>query len=381
MSKAIAIIGGGLAATACAYSLKNDAGQHSVTPVIFEAGERLATGASGNIQGIYDPRFQKLRNGVGDYFFAAFKLAFQIFSGIQERTDIGFDPCGTLYLIKSEDERAYYQAMIENQRLSGDDVRIVSAQEASAVSRITLRHDALFLPHSGFVSPALLCAAQARDIDVRLSAPVRNLEQRGSGWRVNGEPFDSVIIACGFAARYFSGCEWLPLQNVRGQMIVCPANGNSANLACNINYGGHISKPVDGLHVIGSTFQQNDTDLSLRESDNERILARLKENLPSIAEGMKASRAAAALRTASKDRVAITGLVPRKGEWTTQKPVFYDNLYLSTAHGSYGIISSLASARMISDQILGHAPHFSEETRKAVAPDRFLYRLERKGRI
>jgi tRNA 5-methylaminomethyl-2-thiouridine biosynthesis bifunctional protein len=380
MGKKIAIIGGGLAATACAYSLQKGVCAPA-TPVIFEAGETLATGASGNFQGIYDPRFQKFRDGISSYFSMAFKMAFQTFSELQQKTDIGFDPCGTLYLIENEEKHAYYEAMIGNWGLGEDDIKIISAKEASETARITLQQDALYLPQSGFVSPAALCLAMAENFDVRLEAPVKNLKQGNSIWHVNGEAFDAVIIACGFAAQYFPGCEWLPLQNVRGQMIVCAATENSAALTCNINYGGHISKPVDGMHVIGSTFQQNDTDISVRKQGNEKILAKLAERLPDLAEGMTACRAAAALRTASKDRVAITGPAPRKGEWSIENPVFYDGLYLSTAHGSYGILSSLASSLILSDYILGGTPYFPEEVRLAVAPSRFLSRLERKGRL
>ena len=381
MSKTVAIIGGGLAATACAYSLQGDSAKAAAVPVIFEAGKTLATGASGNVQGIYDPRFQKYRDGVGDYFFTAFRLAVQAFSKIQKKTDIGFDPCGTLYLIKDEEQHAYYETMIGNQNLNNDTAKILSAKEASEAAGITLQNDALHLPQSGYVSPAALCAAMAQKIDVRLSTPVKDLKKTSSFWSVNGESFDAVIIACGFAAQYFPGCEWLPLQNVRGQMIVCPATEKSGSLRCNINYGGHISKPAAAMHVIGSTFQQNDTNISVRKTDSEKILAKLAENLPELAEGLSVCRASAALRTASKDRVAITGLVPRKGMWTIDNPVFYENLYLSTAHGSYGILSSIASAQILSDCILGSTPYFSEDVNASVAPDRFLSRLERKGRL
>lgn len=380
MGKKIAIIGGGLAATACAYSLQKGVCTPA-TPVIFEAGETLATGASGNVQGIYDPRFQKFRDGISGYFSMAFKMVFGIFSELQEKTDIGFDPCGTLYLIENEEKHAYYKAMIGNWGLGEGDIKIISAKEASETARITLQQDALYLPQSGFIAPSALCLAMAENLDVRLGAPVRDLKQGNSVWHVNGEAFDAVIIACGYAAQYFPGCEWLPLQNVRGQMIVCAATENSAALTCNINYGGHISKPVGGMHVIGSTFQQNDMDISVRKQDNEKILMKLAEKLPDLAGGMVACRATAALRTASKDRVAITGPVPRKGEWAIENPVFYDGLYLSTAHGSYGILSSLASSRILSDDILGCSPYFPEEVRQAIAPSRFLSRLERKGRI
>lgn len=54
-NKRIAIIGGGLAGTSCAYVLK----QYGFEPVIYEAGDKLAYGASGNEVGLYNPRFSK----------------------------------------------------------------------------------------------------------------------------------------------------------------------------------------------------------------------------------------------------------------------------------------------------------------------------------
>ena len=72
----VAIIGAGLAGTALAYVLK----QGGAEPVIYEASGNIASGASGNDVGLYNPRFTAEQGPeqafYSDAFFKAICIAY-----------------------------------------------------------------------------------------------------------------------------------------------------------------------------------------------------------------------------------------------------------------------------------------------------------------
>ena len=102
------IIGGGLAGCALAYVLK----QNGVKPVIYEAGETLASGASGNDVGLYNPRFTASYGTVGQYFSTAFERALEIFKMFGD--DIEWNPCGALHLMNDEKKTRRFPKMVDS---------------------------------------------------------------------------------------------------------------------------------------------------------------------------------------------------------------------------------------------------------------------------
>lgn len=65
----VAVIGGGLAGCAAAYILKKAGAE----PVVFESSSTLASGASGNELGMYNPRFSAQRTPQSDFFQLLFQ--------------------------------------------------------------------------------------------------------------------------------------------------------------------------------------------------------------------------------------------------------------------------------------------------------------------
>src|SRR5690606_34802550 len=113
-----------------------------------------------------------------------------------------------------------------------------------------------------------------------------------------------------------------------------------------------------------STFQKWLQHTDLRDEDTHDILEKLKEAIPVLAfEAGDVVRARAALRCASSDHFPVIGAVPgRAGH------------YVSTAHGSHGVISSLTGAMMIADVMEGGVCCLPADTVKALDPQRFAAR-------
>ena len=232
----VAIIGGGLAGTACACALKNTGAQ----PVIYEASAELASGASGNRLGLYNPRLAAEKTPESEYFISAFNRALEAFECL---SDVDWNPCGALHLITDEKRETRYNKMVKNWGWSEDEMRIVSPQETSEIAGVQIDHEALYLSRSGYISPQKLCSALAKDVEVHLDTKIVSLDDLEA---------DAVIIASGMASQVF--VPDLELRAVRGQITYAKATKQSENLKAAICYGGYCAPALDGQHIVGSSF-------------------------------------------------------------------------------------------------------------------------------
>ena len=361
----IAIIGGGLAGTACAYVFKK-AGHASV---IFEASNELAVGASGNPVGLYNPRFFAEKIPAAELYADAFLTVSDLFQTIG--AEIEHSQHGSLHLINSPEKDVRFQKMKENWGWDDSLMKIVSPQDASVIAGLELKYGGLFLPTSGTVCPAKLCEFYAKDTEVRLNQKVSDLMQRGSVWEVDGETFDAVILACGAGILNFDLTNWLPVHTVRGQIIQFEESDLSNKLKTNVNFGGYLTPSVNGVHTCGSTFQKWLTTTETLEQDNRDILANLEESVAVLNGSKKVTYARASLRTASKDRLPIIGSVPHS-DISDGVISQVQNMFISTAHGSHGIVTTYKAAEVILGQFLQNAD--TTDYKGEVGASRFLER-------
>ena len=354
----IAIIGGGLAGTACAYLLK----QNGYQPVIFEAGDGLASGASGNPVGLYNPRFYAIKLPEAEFYERAYQAVSKLFAEIG--SEIDHSPHGSLHLAATPEKQKRFAKMKESWGWEDAEMQILSNDQASKVAGIDLKYGGMFLSASGTVAPDKLCEYYARSCETRLKKDVKLLIRNNDSWSLSDENFDHVILACGANVARFSQTDWLPIYSVRGQIAQFEQSVTSQKLRCNINYGGYITPSLGGVHTCGSTFQKWLQHTDILEQDTQDILDKMHEYIPYLSDVEAVMSARASLRTASKDRLPIIGAVPCKSGDINIK-----NLYVSTAHGSHGIVTSYLAACMIMREIEGtNACHLA----KHVSASRFL---------
>ncbi len=352
----IAIIGAGLAGTATAFHLK----RLGLEPAIFEAGASIASGASGNPEGLFNPRLSAYRTPQSDYYVSAWAQAARRFA--EGAPETHFNPCGSLHLVMDEEKRKKFSGALENWGWDSAHIRWLSPMEASEIAGVKITQEALYLPDAGTISPAALCAYWAREITVRLSTPVDRLEKDGEGWRVNGETFDAVILACGAVCTSFMGCEDLPLNTVRGQMTLVKQSPHSQLLKTNLCFGGYLSPARNGAHALGASFQPWLTEAAARDEDDRDNLARLESAVPGL--GLhEISAQRVGFRAATRDRFPVIGPVPDA-----------DNLFLASGFGSHGLIGALAAAHVIGDQLTGMPRSLSRDSLAALDPARFWRR-------
>ncbi|WP_435641160.1 FAD-dependent 5-carboxymethylaminomethyl-2-thiouridine(34) oxidoreductase MnmC [Micavibrio aeruginosavorus] len=377
----IAVIGGGLAGTSVARVLADDG--YSV--VLFERDD-IASGASGNLRGMINPRISALRSSDSDFYASAYVRALRV---VTRYPDAGFMACGNLHLIRDADKGKRFTSCRDHWGWHADHMQIVDADDASDIAGVRVDHAALYLPDGGQVSPRDLCRAMAQGIErrggvdmasivqvpssrrrpgsfaIREEDPGLRRDDDGGAWAVDGEIFDAVVLASGIECLKHPALSSLPLHTVRGQIMNVEA-GHPAPRA-NLCFSGYIGAAQDGVQVMGSTFQKWLDTTDLRDEDNDYILDQAHAAVPAFVPGVVMG-ARASLRCAAQDRFPVIGAV-------ADQP----GLYVSTAHGSHGIVSSMAGARIVADMIGGGVWSLPGDVVDALNPARFARRAAQKA--
>jgi glycine/D-amino acid oxidase-like deaminating enzyme len=112
---------------------------------------------------------------------------------------------------------------------------------------------------------------------------------------------------------------------------------------------------VTGQLLIGSSRQYGTEDPSVERGMLARMVRRAIEYMPSLA-GVSAIRAWTGFRPATPDKLPLIGRCPG-----------FSRVYVAAGHEGLGISTSLASARLVVDDILGRPSAIS---RAAYAPER-----------
>ncbi len=335
--KSIAVLGAGLAGVACAHVLKS----YGYIPTLYDPSG-IAAGASGNALGLVNPRLNALRTAESDFYTGAYALAARLFPIMP---DIDYRRTGALHLATNADREKRFMQTQANWQWATEHMQWLDQAEAGERAGIALEHAALYLSDGASLSPRKLCAALAQDAPLIKTAPAG----------IDALSADAVILACGAAARAY--CD-LPLQTVRGQITEIAASPASCSVRANLHYGGYLSAAQDGRHYVGATFQRWLDHAETLAEDNARNIAQMQSALPALQGDFHVLSARAGIRCASPDHRPMIGML-REG------------VYISLAHGSHGIVSSLAAAHLLADRLRGGVRSVSLETEKILSPGRF----------
>ncbi|PZO86657.1 MAG: tRNA U-34 5-methylaminomethyl-2-thiouridine biosynthesis protein [Micavibrio aeruginosavorus] len=328
----IAVHGAGLAGCAAAYVLR----QYGFEPVLYDPNG-IASGASGNPIGLINPRFSAFRTADSDFYAAAFAMAARVFPLLE---GTGYQVHGALHLITDAEKEKKLSRTAENWGWDASLMRVADAAEASKIAGVTVGHPALYLSRSASISPLALCKAYAAGVPLAGDMP-------------EGMP---AVYAVGAGSPEHPALAGLPLHTVRGQITFAAAMDESARLETSIGYSGYVAPAVDGVHTVGSTFQKWMSDTNVRVEDDAANLANLAAALPSFPK-MDICGSRASLRTSARDRFPVVGMI--------------EGGFVSTAHGSHGIISSLMAAHLIADMARGGPYCLGKASVKALSPQRF----------
>jgi tRNA 5-methylaminomethyl-2-thiouridine biosynthesis bifunctional protein len=386
----VVVIGGGLAGTSTAHALA----RRGWPVTLLESGETLASGASGNPQGMLYTKLSPERGTLAQFALASYLHALDHYRQLQRDgtlPDAVARWCGVLQL---ETDPRLREAFSEQ----GDWVRGVTAAEAADLAGISVAKEALWFARAGWLRPAQLCAALAAHplIEVLTDTRVTALTRADDTWQVATTRGDLlagiVVIATANDATALAPTAELPLRPIRGQITVVPADNVTAQPRCVICHDGYLAPDGGGL-TIGATFDQRDSDASLRSEDHRRNLQALQGALPGLLrddvfDRLDALEGRVGFRCTTPDYLPIVGPVadtPLLRERfaalarNARSPVAADSawlsgLYVNVGHGSRGMTSTPICAELLAALIAGEPRPLPRPLQQALSPARFAIR-------
>jgi tRNA 5-methylaminomethyl-2-thiouridine biosynthesis bifunctional protein len=380
------VIGGGIAGTATSRALASRGWQ--VT--LIERHPALAQEASGNPLGVLYPR-------LAGQDMALSRLALH---GYLHTTrllqQLNLDPhdygaCGLLQLAFDAQELARCKA-IAARNLPAELLRYVDADEASRLAGVALTHEGLYFPAAGWVNPPAFCNALAdhENISLMPSVTALRLQRDGEQWQVWDEKrllaqAPVVILASANDTVNFEQSMHLPLEPVRGQITMLPANAGSQKLKMVVCTDGYVSPAVAGIHCVGATFSPNDVSNDIRLSDHATNLAMLRRMSPELYQSLSQQLVSGrvALRCATPDYLPMAGPLLDSAALSANPPRYnadpatlpwLTGLYVNTGHGSKGLINAPLCAEMIACAINGEPAPVDVKLLAALDPNRFMLR-------
>lgn len=365
-NKKIVVLGAGLAGSSAAYACA----QKGYEVTVIDRQPAAAQETSGNPLGILYPKLTADRSPMGAFFQHGFFYTRHLVTALGLSS---WKPCGILELDTSNEEAERNRAL---------------AASGYWPEEFMTYDLGLHFPLAGYLSPPDLCRRLLEHPNIKpvYSTEVPSLDNLES---------DAVIVALGYNTKKFSETKQLPLVSVRGQMTYLKENAQSKIITQVICHDGAISPAINGLHYIGATFQREEpTAPQLRDEDHAENLQKLNKYLPHLgftAADITGGRAG--YRTSMPDHLPIVGLCPDYPLYTQTFPSrhpgrgkkvdgkYHERIYLSTGFGGQGLSGAPLAGEIIACLIGGDPLPVPDSLMPYIAPERFILRDLKRGKI
>ena len=274
--------------------------------------------------------------------------------------DTEYEQCGTIWVASDEDEMAEVRRKQEYYLSRSVPVQVLDAralEEAEPHLRKGMA-GGLLVAEDGVLYPPcaarfLLERAQRSAAQVQLGSAVSQIGH-GMVRLANGSEFSAAIIINAAGAWSSALTPGLGIKKRKGHLLITDRYPNfvrhqlvelgylrSAHSSAGDSVAFNVQPRKTGQVLVGSSRQY---DAEYGEVDNAilaRMLNRVEEYLPGLSQ-MSAIRAWTGFRAATADKL------PLIGPWPEDRTI-----WLATGHEGLGITTSLATARLLSDQITG----------------------------
>ena len=238
--------------------------------------------------------------------------------------------------------------------LPADYAQFATREEASEHAGVPVAAAGLWFAGSGWIKPRSLVRAQLDACGARL--------KRNFGSTLDKLPKAPVVILANSAeAPKLCAVPHLRLRRVRGQLTYVPADAIEPPRAVVLR-GGMVLPPIDGVCVVGASFDIDDEDAQPREESHAGNLERLAQILP-------ASRIAGSFegrvgfRSVTPDRLPVVGKIA-------------EGVYGAFAYGSRGLVWAALAAELIASELEGEPLPLEGRLVDALHPGRFARRAK-----
>ena len=318
---------------------------------LHERHAEPAQEASGNHAGAFHPVLTP-----DDSIFARLTRAAFLYSlPYWERLPgVAHDRCGVLQLARSDKEVGSQREAVVG--LPPEYAQFVSREEASGHAGVPVAAPGLWFPQGGWIKPRALVQAQLEACGARL--------QRRYGTTVEELPRAPVVILANAGeAPKLCTVPHLRLRSVRGQLTYVPEDALEPPHVVVLR-GGMVLPPVDGVCVVGATYDLEDPHAAVREEDHAGNLERLRGILGVEVRAPVDGRVA--FRAVTPDRLPVVGKLA-------------DGVYGAFAYGSRGLVWAALAAELIAAELEGEPLPLEGALTSAMDPGRFKRRAGSRG--
>jgi tRNA 5-methylaminomethyl-2-thiouridine biosynthesis bifunctional protein len=311
-----------------------------------------AAEASGNHAGTFHPIVTPDDSVFARLTRAGFLYALRRWNALNA---VRYDRCGVLQLARNDKELASQRDSTAG--LPPGYAQFVTAEEASAHAGVPLAAPGVWFPEGGWIQPASLVRAQLDACGERL--------RRVFSSTVESMPEANVVVLANSAdAPKLCAVPHLRLRRVRGQLTYLAEAAIEAPHVVVLR-GGMLLPPVDGVCVVGATYDLEDPDAAVRQDSHEGNLARL-QSMISIEKKLEPAGGRVAFRAVTPDRLPVVGHIR-------------DGVYGAFAYGSRGLVWAALAAEIIACELEGDPLPVEGKLADALAPARFRLRAESRG--
>lgn len=352
----VLIVGGGIAASACALSLSERG-----CPVTMV--HNAAAAASDNPAGILRPRLTAALSLPRLHWnLSGWQLSLRRLHQLSTAAKAGnsdaapaslFQLTGVLEHLRDGKSRRRAQKLVDI-RAAADLWQLKNAEEASRLASLTLRGDWMYYPDAGWGSMAATCVAARASITLRILKDIA-LHPTAAGWHLispAGElQADICLLASGNSPQGLM-MQPEPITRVQplgvpGRMDAFASCKNSSSLQLPLCGGGYIMPARDGMHWGGAG--------PTRVDNRQRAQKLLNEE--SFGTSCDAGDSWGAMRWRSPDGLPLVGASSAE-----------ENLYFASGLGARGLIFAFLAGEWIAAQIFAEPAPLHGKAARAACP-------------
>ncbi len=328
---------------------------------LVERHAQPAAEASGNPAGVFHPIVAPDDSLLARATRAAFLFLLQHWKSLDR---LEWRRCGVLQLARGANERESQQRALAT---LGYPARYAQFDAAKG---------GIWFPEAGWVKPrSLVEALIARfEIEKHFNREVFSLEFENGNWKAIGRDRNLiasapvVVLANTADALRLHPQPEVRLRRVRGQLTLVPA---IAGLEHVVLRGGMALPGIDGLSMVGASYDIGDTDPKLRTDSHAGNLARLEQILPGILTSFNPALNPAGLKGRVAFRAVVRDRLPMVGPLS-------NGLFGAFAYGSRGLLWASLAGEIIASMLEGEPLPVERKLAAAVAPGRFALRAARR---
>jgi D-hydroxyproline dehydrogenase subunit beta len=347
----VVIVGAGIVGAACA----DECARHGMSVAVVDCGVvgGGATGAGmGHIVVMDDSEAQ----------FALTRYSQQLWQDLRPELtgDVEYEQCGTIWVAASEKEMQEVRRKEAYYRQRGIPVAVLDSAALQELEPNLRRGliGGLLVPEDGVLYPPcaarfLISRAQSRGAKTYFDSAVSQIG-KGTVRLADGSEFSTGTAVNAAGAWSPSLTPGLEIKKRKGHLVITDRYPGfvrhqlvelgylkSAHSIAEDSVAFNVQPRITGQVLIGSSRQY---DVAHKQADNAilvRMLQRAQEYMPGLGR-MSSIRAWTGFRAATPDKLPLIG--PWPGD---------PSIYLATGHEGLGITTSLATARLLVNQLTG----------------------------